>query len=693
MKKRVSLPLITRQATVQPETLNVEKRTVDIIFSTGARVKREMFFSDSFHEELSLNKKHVRLERLNNGAPFLDSHGHSFKGLRDVIGVITKANTNGKEGRATVRFSKRADVEPIFQDVKDGILQHVSVGYRVHTFKEMDEAEDGLKVFRAVDWEPIEISQVAAGADDGAKVRSEKAEKYDCEVITNERDDPENSASERQEPPVAEPPAKPGVENKTDLGNDKTTGARAMDPKEKAKLVAEAKADGIKAEQERQTDIRKVCRLAKKDDKYTDALIVEGISVDEVRTRVINSMAEKDKETQTHSAGVPSIEVGREEAQTFREGVVEALLHKYRGVTTIVNHMGQEVKMPGFELTEKGRPYVYRSLIELARMSLERNGMKTAMLSRSEIAKFALLGERAGMHSTSDFPLILEDIVNKTLRQGYTRAPITWQPFTRETTAPDFKTISRTNIGDGEVLEKVLEHGEFKRGTKTEAAEKYNIETFGKIFSITRQALINDDLNVFTRTPERLGRRARDLESDEIWGLIFANAALSDGFALFSTDHSNLAAVPAIPTEDGLSEGRQSMRLQIGLDGEVIALVPRWMYTSAKDETAAEKLIASIVPDSSTNVSPFSRSGRTPLQLAVEPRIDTLAGAGDVPWFLSAELDQVDMIEIARLEGTEGPVIESRLGFDVDGMEIKVRHDIGTKAIDHRGLFKNVGVT
>src|SRR3990172_3777808 len=162
------LPLGSRLATFQPETFNAETRSVDVVFTTGAQVRRFSFFSGDFIEELSTKREHVRLDRLNKGAPLLDSHnGH---GVRNVLGVIEKAKMVDGEGRATIRFSKRADIDPILADVKDGILRNISVGYMVHRAEEAGEV-DGVKVIRAIDWEPAELSLVSVPADSGAQVR------------------------------------------------------------------------------------------------------------------------------------------------------------------------------------------------------------------------------------------------------------------------------------------------------------------------------------------------------------------------------------------------------------------------------------------------------------------------------------------------------------------------------------------
>lgn len=164
-------------------SINADKRTADLIFSTGAAVERFDYWSGKrYLEVLSMDPKHIRLDRLNAGAPLLDSH--SVWSVGDVLGAVEpgSARVAKAQGLATVRFSKRDDVAPIWQDVQDGIIRAVSVGYKVHKFVE-DAGKDGAIPTRtAIDWEPYEISMVPMPADIGAKVRSEKTHSYSCVI-------------------------------------------------------------------------------------------------------------------------------------------------------------------------------------------------------------------------------------------------------------------------------------------------------------------------------------------------------------------------------------------------------------------------------------------------------------------------------------------------------------------------------
>lgn len=183
MKRIIDLPALSVRADV---TGVAGDREVSVRFATDTPVPRQNYDGSIFNEVLSMNAKHVRLERLNNGAPVLGSHRQNS--LSDVLGVVVEGSARVAAAGATarIRFSKRPDVEPFWQDVRDGIIRNVSVGYRVHRFEETTAAKgDQRAVWTAIDWEPFEVSLVAIPADHKAGVgRSEPGNVTRCEVIT-----------------------------------------------------------------------------------------------------------------------------------------------------------------------------------------------------------------------------------------------------------------------------------------------------------------------------------------------------------------------------------------------------------------------------------------------------------------------------------------------------------------------------
>ena len=329
------------------------------------------------------------------------------------------------------------------------------------------------------------------------------------------------------------------------------------------------------------------------------------------------------------------------------------------------------------------------AMIDIARSYLNAKGVRTTSLSKSDIAGLALgLNQRSGpgYHTTSDFADLLEGIVNKTLRKAYDEAPQTYQVISRQMSAPDFKAINLIQFGDAPALEQVLEHGEYKRGTIGTGKETFNLKKYGKIFAITREAIVNDDLDAFSRVPMMFGRSARQLESDLVWAQITSNPTMGDTNALFSAAHGNLEGTdPDVISIDSLSRGRAKIRLQTGLDGTTkLNLTPKYLIVPPSLETVAQQFVGQITPQSAANANPFSGL----LQVIAEPRLEDNSVTS---WYLAASPDQTDIIVYAYLEGQTGPVIEQRIGFDIDGLEIKARHEFAAKVVDWRGLYKDPG--
>lgn len=682
----INIPMLMMRAAILPKTIDVEARTVDVIFTTGARVKRGFF--NEFFEELGLEKKHVRLKRLNNGAPFLNNH--LSRDLDDQLGVVVdkSASVDGKKGIAKIRFAKDEVPERMFQRVIDGVLRNISVGYRIHKMEKVGEVDE-IPVLRAIDWEPIELSGVPAGADDGAMFRSasEGQETNPCLILGLEKRNETVKTSETDSTKVEQ--ENKMVATTVELRQDQNISeVNEMTPEEIAeqkrkeanekkeqklaqeKREAEAVKDATAKEKIRAKDIHTIVRSVGLEDKLATEYIDGDKTVDEVRTLVITAIAEKQKERKVESQHV---EVCNDERDVRKSGMQEALMHRANGSS---------------KLTDNGKQYRYFSLLRLAETCLQLIGVRTAGLSPMEIASKAL--QMRGLHAISDFPEILANTANKSLRDSFAAAPQTFMPFTRMVSARDFKEMSRTQLGDAPNLELLPENGEIERGTIGENAEKYAVKDYAKIIAIGRHVIINDDMGAFTRVPELMGRAAKDLESDLVWGVVNTNAALSDGNNLFSAAHGNVGTSGVI-SDTTLGELRALLRKQTGLNGRLMNTQMTWLWVPTALETIGEKQLAAVQPQEVSKVNPFGPNGRTPLQMIVEPRLDAALGGSDTRWYGAADIGQIDMIELARLEGEDGPVIESREGFDVLGMEISVRHTVAAKAIEHRGMNKNDG--
>lgn len=671
MAAPVALPMQLRRAPILPATVNSEARSVDVVFTTGAAVRRRRWTgwdtSVPFDEILEVSDRAVDLTRLNAGAPALDSH--SVWSSHSQVGVVERAWIEGKEGKATIRFPREGldqAADRMFGLISDGIIRNVSVGYSIERVKVVEPAAKGEVEQRIVErWTPLEVSFVTVPADPRAQVRAADQASYPVEIVDTrmqkEASMPESTtivagdvpaSTETRQQPVAAP-AQP-----------EPTTARMPDPAPAPDSEAIA-TRAREAERDRVSTIYDLTGRLNLERNFAEDLVKRGVSVDESRRLILDQVAAKSDETRTF----PHVSVplgSRDERITRRDAVANALLHRYSPTL--------------FPLEDAARQYRGMTLLELARESLGNAGVNTRGLSRDEVATRAL-------HSTSDFPEILSAVTNKTLRQAYDAYPRTFALFCRQVLATDFKSMHRVQLGEAPQLLEVGESGEFKRGTLGESKESYKVKTYGRVVAITRQVLINDDLDAFTRIPAMYGNSIAQLESDVVWGIITANPAMADGNALFHATHKNLAGTGAALDVASVGSARAAMALQTGLDKKtVLNIRPAFLIVPAALELKAEQLVAqNLVPADSAKVVPQSIRTLSPIS---EPRLDA---ASATSWYLAASPNQIDTIEYAYLEGQQGAYIETRNGFDVDGVEIKCRLDFGAKAIDWRGLYKNPG--
>lgn len=437
------------------------------------------------------------------------------------------------------------------------------------------------------------------------------------------------------------------------------------------------KREATEAERVRVQEIGVAVRAAKLTEAESKRFLEGTMSVSEARKEILDVLSKRDQSTQTnasHSGIVVGAEHDRIEVRSLH--IADALTSRF---------------MPSaHKITEQASAYRGMPLVEIARLCLEARGVNTRMMTPDQVAKQAMLPViRGGTLTSSDFTLILENVQNKVLRNSYAQAPKTWMPLVRQTQVNDFKEIGSYGLGDAPALEKVPESGEIKRGAMSENKEKYKVETYGKIVPISRQAIVNDDLNAFSRVTEKLTRAAADLESDLVYGIINANANMADGNALFSSAHGNLAAVNAAIGIGPLGIARAAMRRQKGMDGAKINITPRYLLVPATQETLADQYVSAITPESAGNVNPFGPGGSTRLQVIAEPRLDDTSTTA---WYVTADQGQVDMLEMAHLTGQDGPYLETKNGFDIEGVEMKVRLDVGVQVVEYRGLYKNIGV-
>ena len=332
----------------------------------------------------------------------------------------------------------------------------------------------------------------------------------------------------------------------------------------------------------------------------------------------------------------------------------------------------------GYENQERDNVYNGMTLREYARMALTERGIGVSSYNPMQMVGLALT------HSTSDFGNILLDVANKSLLQGWDEAEETFQEWTKKGQLSDFKTAHRVGLGGFPSLRKVREGAEYKYVTTGDKGETIALATYGEIFSVTRQAIINDDLSQLTDVPMKMGRAAKGTIGDLVYEILTTNPKLSDGKALFHAVHKNLSS-GAISVA-ALDEARKLMRLQKE-EERTLNIRPAYVLVPVALETLANQTIKSASVKGADINAGIDNPIRNFAEVIAEPRLDA---ADEKAWYLAAARG-TDTIEVAYLNGVDTPYIDQQEGFTTDGIATKVRIDAGVAPLDHRGLAKSTG--
>lgn len=334
--------------------------------------------------------------------------------------------------------------------------------------------------------------------------------------------------------------------------------------------------------------------------------------------------------------------------------------------------------IPVKNATDGARELANLSLVQMADRHLNLTGKSTMLMSKQQILNEAFA------HSTGDFQQLLGNTAEKALRGAYEESVESHVIWTGEREVPDFKPQSLVQLSEAPDLDKVAEGAEYKQGSFSDDGMVFQVEKYGKIFTMTYEAMINDDLDAFSRLPRAFGVSARRKECDLVYSTLTSNPTLNDGKALFHADHKNIATSAGLSVAS-LGAVRALMRKQRGLSSKApLNLQPSFLIVPAAYESEAEQLIASTVDPTKSNDTPNSAFIRN-LTLVVDSRLDEVS---ETDWYVAASPQQVDTITRAYLAGAARPHYETREGWEVDGMSVKCRLEFAAVPIDYRGLVK-----
>jgi hypothetical protein len=632
---------IQRAALLAPDSWNEETRTATIVISTDADV------GDGF--QLLHTQDAIRWPK----RPLPADYDHK-RSSDSIWGAVTNL---------TLQRNAQGVTELIGQVVVDGPaaamdialprLRTGSARFSVDARIYRSQENRGSGTLVATDWSPNLVSLVPIGQDTHAVMRAEQHQ-------TNS------------------PVDHPMTEDLKTAGGDPAPidAQRSADanPAPEPVPAADIELQRTASELRRERDILRLGQDAGLTVDQTDELIRSGKSITECSREAVRLMRIRLEGGDVRSEGGPAaighparVEVTRDSGDTLLRGISLGLESRVR---------------PGAlkgEDAELGRAYRGYTLLELTRQYLESRGVNTRGMSKTELVQ-------RGFHGTSDFPLLFSNLAGKTLDAAYQEEPHTWRPIARQRNLPDFKNANDLIVAGALTPEPLLEGGEYKAGTLQEAQHTWKLATYARKVTLTRQAIINDDLSAMERVPDMLGRGFRRLESNIIWALITGNATTSvDSLSLFNAAHNNSSA-QTIGTA-GFNAARKAMRKQTDIAGNTINLTPQYMIVPTDLEATALQFLfpTGFAPAARTGADGPATVQTAGIELIVEPRLDASSAT---TWYLAASPGSVEGIVYGYLAGEEGPTVTTTEKRDPDGVELLARFDFGAAVKDFRGFFR-----
>lgn len=326
------------------------------------------------------------------------------------------------------------------------------------------------------------------------------------------------------------------------------------------------------------------------------------------------------------------------------------------------------------------------STFELAKDCLSLHGQRTDGTNAEVIMRaFQMdnVSAFARSYSADSFPAILDNIGQKAVRLGYDNAPEVWKFITRRTTTENFLEFTRITAPEYPSPAKVVEGGEISRPQLgDDSKETSALGAYPFLISLSRAAVISDNLNALTISAEAAGRAASRLDGDLVFAVLTDNAAMADSVALFHSTHGNVGT-PAAPSITALNEIRNLMGLQVGPSGEVLNIRPAIVV----GPPAMESTLTTI-RDASSSLQP---DPLTPGYQAGYVSVVTDGRLTGTAWFTIADPRIHSGIELVTLSGSEKPYLERKTVFCTDSIEWKLLHDAVALPVDYRTLVYNAG--
>lgn len=691
------LDLTVRTFALRFDSINEKDRSIDATIATEKPVMVFDLRRWEPVEEILLMDGLILPE--SRQVPLLDSHDRSS--VQKMLGSTRNLRVEKGELVGTNVFSEKRDAQDAFQLVREKHLTDNSIGYQVHRAVTIEPGKTKKikgRSFTAgpvrarritTSWEVKENSVLPIGGDASAKHRSEPDDGIAKRQLFYKRirsmtfekwlqtrglkleDLNEDTASALRADFDAEVTRSAITVNNGSSGDNSLTTQSGDDTNRQAAIT-----EGMRAELDRQKKIRELGGTQVPDEVIQRA-IDDSLTVEAAQGKFLEVM----RAAISIAPGSPAIIVGAHEIGVREIEAGLMIRAGYDDNAELIKEFGEETANRADQLRDT-------SLEMVCRHALRIDGQEIPV-GRHDMIRAAF--------STTSLPIILGNVANKALLKGYAPKMATWNLWCNKGSASDFKTMTRARLTDAGQLELVNNAGEIKHGTTKEEYEQYNIATFAKLFSVTRTNIINDDLGVFTRMPQKMGVKARQKISQLVYLHLLANGAMSDGIALFHTTHKNRNTGAALAAAT-LAAALKGFYNQTDADGESIEVPPAYLLVPPSLADTGKKLLQSdfLMSKGSTDKLDFPTKNvnQGVVDLIVEPRLENTKypGSATNDWYLTAEKSVMDTLEVAFLNGKSEPTIERfNQSPDVMGITYRVFIDSGVKSLDFRGLQKNEG--
>lgn len=457
-------------------------------------------------------------------------------------------------------------------------------------------------------------------------------------------------------------------------GQGPATGQRAQEPGNPG--APETGERSAALERQRIMEISDMCREFGVDEELTRGFIKDGKSVDVVRAAVLNHVRQNGGPVSGRATVVGDAEDKR------RNAITDALL--LRG--------GVELQNPAPGAQE----FRGMSLRDIGISCLEEAGERGAYTRSSEEIYNMLM--RGYFNPSAAFPSIMDQTINKAYVEGHRSYPATFDQWTKTGSLSDFKTHDNNYLAGpvGEFLE-VPEGGELKHDTPREdKMPTRKLRTYGRQFTLTRQAFINDDIGLITGLPARYAASARKTLNKQCYEILVKSPAVYDGIPLFGSEHKNLIASGTGITMAAMQGMIMALTNQKDQFGEACIIRPAYLIVPSGYEFTVYTLFESPTINTTDNtqaVNPLFQY-RNAIKIIADPTINALCGGlgKQMPWWLVGDSMDTAFMEVDYLNGQKIPTIRRMESAGQLGFVWDIYLDWGISVMDYRGAIKNPGI-